>query len=326
MSQTALNEWINQASLQEKNGKKLSQLSLETYLIENLDLKIIDVKETEVNYEEAFELIATNGTNEYLFLTEYYQPESFNPIQNVLILKEIRGVEGVYKTHQHLYLQNDNTPQNKYLHTPLSELIKGEDKDAELLFVVNYLQESLKLIEGYVYKEKKENDIHSFRIKLNDNDVVIGQGFQNTIQFQFEKKKFNPFQIIFSERNRLELTKELDTVVEFIKNYLTGSIMINEHCISELYDFLEKEKLYPSVNAKVLLQEDDFEEANLFNKMVLGEWDTYHQLEISIGYQKKTNRFNLKVNYLFKVFETTYATTSEIKEEIKTLLPLFRTT
>lgn len=326
MSQTELNEWINQASLQEKNGKKLSQLSLETYVTEILYLKIVDVKETEVDYEEAFELIATNGINEYVFSSEYYQPESFNPIQNVLILKEIRGLEGVYKTHQHLYLQNDNTPQNKYLHTPLSELIKGEDKDAELVFVVNYLKEALELIEGYIYKEKNENDIHSFRIKLNDNDVVIGQGFQNTIQFQFEKKKFNPFQIIFSNRNRQKLTNELDIVVEFIKSYLTGSIKINGHCTSELYEFLEKEELFPSVNTRVLLQLDDFKETKLFNEMVLGEWDTYHQLEIFIVYQKKTNSFILKVNYLFKMFDITCATISEIKEEIRTLLPLFRTT
>lgn len=320
-----LKEWIDQASIQEKNGKKLSQLSLETYLTEVLDLTIVDVKETDGNYEEAFELIATNGTNEYLFLAEYYQPESFNPIQNVMILKEIRGVEGVYKTHQYLYLQNDNTPKNKYLHTPLSDLIKGEDKDAELLFVVNYLKESLKLTDGYIYKEKNENDIHSFRIYLNDKDIIIGQGFQNTIQFQFEKKNFNPIQIIFSDRNQLELKKELDALIEFIRDYLADNIQTNGHCISELYDFLKEKKLHPSVNTNVLLQVGSYDETIIFNKMVMGEWDTFHQLEIFIIYRRKSNSFVVKVNYLFKVFDINCLTISDVKNEINTLLPVFRT-
>lgn len=312
-----------EASIEENNGKKLSQLSLETYIEERLNLTIIDLKEIEFHYEEAFEIIATNGINEYLFLAKYHQSESFNPIQNVLVLQEIRGPEGIYKTQQYLYLQNKNTPNNTYLTSDLSDLINGVDQDQELKWIIDYLKDKLQLVEGYVYKEKKENDPSSFRIYINE-DVIIGNGFGNTIQFQFEKKKYSIFHVVFRNRNKQELKTEVDRAVQFIKNFLNDKVVLNGHNISALYHFLKDEKLFPSISTSSLVDEKEIEELELVNKMVVGEYDSFHQLEIYISYLKKTNSFIVHTNYLFKTFELSCLTINDVITEIRNLLPLFR--
>lgn len=318
-----LQELMKETKTQEEMGKKLSQISLENYITTYLGLSILEVKEIEVDYEDAFEFRTTNGTNEYIFKAEHYDFESFAIYQNVLILTEIRGKEGVFKTNQRLWVKNENTPTNKYLTTPLKDLLKGTANEAELQFVLNYLKTALETVEGYSYKETKENDISSFCIEISD-DIHIQQSFSNTIQLSFRRKQLRTIQIIFKEQVESKLIKELEQATALIRDVCKGDIRLDHHSITDLYDFFQTEELYPIIHTSTLIRDNMKDNPLLFHPMTIGEYDSYHQVQITIYYQQEIKGFIVDSNYLFKSFSQKCKDVKDVKEYVETIKQLVR--
>lgn len=314
-----LQDWINIAKNEEENGKKLSQISLEVYLSDFLNLKVLEVKELESDYEDKFEFVTTNGISEYIFHAEFYDVESFLPIQNVLILKEIRGKEGSFKLNENIWLKNDNT-NNKYLKNSLSDLMKGKIEDQEFTFILDILKDSLSNIEGYLYTERRENNSNSFEIQIGKK-VIIESGFGNTIQISFKNQYFNTIHFFFRDKTKTELKEEWVKYLNFIIDYCKWDINFYNHSISNLYDFLSEEKYFPSINTNILLDKGSlkFDKVLLIDSIVIGEYDSYHQVEIKIYYGRFTRSFIIEYNYLFKIFQEECINIEEIKEKIKSI-------
>lgn len=317
-----LEQWIKQAKELEEGGKKLSQISLETYLEEQLNLRVIETTEIDGSYQEEYRITTTNGEYEYVFYAEYYDSEPFSAEENVLILEEIRGKGGVFKTRQQFWVKNNNK-NHKLFTSSLEELISGKKNDKELAFVLDYLKKSLEHMSGYEYKEKKENDIHSFVISLADK-VDIYQGFSNTIQISFKKQNFSEINFIFRERTEDKIKREVDDIVHFLAHYCAWNVHLDGGSISDLYEFLKAEKLHPMVQTDTLLVTSRTKSHLLFYPMVVGEYDTYHQVKIKIYYYKDTNEFVIVSNYLLREFAEICKNTQEVKEKVKNIIELIR--
>lgn len=321
-----LKNWMMEAKTENKNGKGLMQLSLETYLTEKLGLTLLEAKLIRQGYEEEFQFTTTNGTNEYIFENQYYEPKEFAPYQQVLVLKEIRGKEGVLPTDHMIWLTNNNE-NDKFLHTPLAELLSGTQNDQELGYIVAYLSNALKEFNGYHYEEEESNDLNSFVINLNDA-IKLRKGFSNTIQCDFYKEQLSSIQIVFKERERTELNAELDVFIQFAQAYLAKNITLDGHDVSAFYQFLNEVHLRSKINTNALLSPNNSGPTLLFLPFVINTNDlfSYHQVQIKIQYQHDKKSFLVETDYLCRTFVTEYASLGELKKEVEELIQLVKDT
>lgn len=322
----SLKEWMIEAREISENGKSLMQLSLETYLTEKLGFQLLETKLINKGYEDEFQFVVTKGTNQYVFVNEYYEAKEFAPHQQMLTLKQISGKEGVLTTEHTIWLTNDNG-KDKFLFSPLSELMNGTQNDQELRFVVDYLKNAFCEVEGFHYEEKEQNDLRSFVISLN-RDITIQKGFSNTVQCDFHKAKFFANQIVFKERDESELIAELDQFIEFVQAYLDETIALDHHNLSSLYDDLNEFNLYPQVNTSTLLSSKKLDKFLLFQPLVIEGDDmfSYHQIQVKIHYLNDKKSFLLETNYLFRTFETECTSVNDVKREVAELVHLIQTT
>lgn len=320
-----LNEWMNEAKAENENGKSLMQISLETYLTEILGFQLLEAKLIKNHYEEEFQFVATNGVNEYVFKNEYYDPKAFAPHQQVLILTEIRGQEGVLPVEHYIWLTRDNK-NDKFLFTPLAELMSGSQNDQELRYAVEYLKNAFQDLKGFEYKEEESNDLSSFSISL-DGQIILRQSFSNAIQCNFQKEALSSFQIVFKGVEQEKVTRELDEFIQFAHTYLAKNITLDQHNLSDLHTFLGELKLQPQLYTNAVLPSKKVESTPLFNPLVIETADmfSYHQIQVSIMYHYDKKTFIVEANYLFRTFVTECATVEEVKHQVTELIELLQT-
>lgn len=312
--------WIQNVKEQEMAGKKPSQISIETYIQDKFHMEIVEVKELPSDYEDKFEILATNGVNEYLFLFEFYEIQELNIWQNILMLKEVRGKEGVFKTEQKLWLTKETTPQNKYLHAPLSALLSNSLSNDELNFVVKYLVEACTSLNGFDYKELKENDIESFVLSVQDLKITVG--FSNTIQVDF-KRQYLSFQIVYKERNREELIRELNDVTAFISSFSKNNVLIGSHSLSDLSLYLKEQNHYGEVITNSIVKPDTRNKVLIISPFVIGEYDSYHQVQVHLYYNREIDVFEIEVNYMFRNFNEICNSVQEVQKQLEKLVNQF---
>lgn len=326
-----LKQLIENSLNKESQGKKLKQQSIENYITEILNMDVIDSENlgNSGSLKDIIKIIAKpkHLDSKYTFISNHYDYEhrELTSRQDSIILIKIEGTEGIHKVEKIFYFNSHSDESNrkhKLLNTPLDKLISGESEDEELNFVVNLLKQKLKDKKGYSYTEEQKGNLYDFLINLND-EIKIQTGMSNTIQVSFKNKKFQTMQIIYRNVSKEKLTKEVEQLSSFITNYFDWNITVDDHNISKLYDFLQSKKMIQDVITSSIIKNESLYLAQLFQDIIIGDWDTYKQVNLSIKYNYKAKQFELTASYLFNEVNLFCHSIEEVKntiEEIESLL------
>lgn len=316
-----LKMFINASDKKNEDGKTYEHQSLENYIENVLELDIV-VSENlgdKNSYQDVFEFIAKSRKFPdvfYEFSAEFIDFEDYKSRENIIILKSIKKHAEVMEVEHRFYLnkmrEKDNK-ENSFLNNSFEDLKDGADKDNELDTAVNLFIENLKDQPGYVYNEETKGDKYSFRIRINE-EVVIGASFQNAIQISF-KKDFTSLIVVFRKTDYDKLKKEIENICSVINDYLNWELQLNEISISNIYDTLKNYGISAEFNTSILLGEKD---VKLFMDFVIGKYDTYKQVQVSIVYNEN-EKFEVNINYLLKDLSIVCNTAEELMDLIDEL-------
>lgn len=321
--------YIRSSNSIEEEVKELSSLAIINYVTDVLEMKVKKVSPLEHIFGDSFEIIAEKDKKKFVFNSEFYDFDMYKPYNSVLILKSISSIEGKYETNHSLYLSRNNL-KDEILNTPISELIKFNGVDRELLFVVDLLKKYLGSFKDYSYEETDENNMVSFIVKVGY--VSIRKSFSNSIQIDFtdESKKMDSIQLVFRERAESEIEEEISSVVCLIHSYCEWDIMFKSNSITYLYDKLKeidsaslvnkhrKVRLMPvRISTNSLMYKNELGTRCLFNSIYLGEYDSYNQIKVDILYDYNLNEFILKSEYLMKTFQMNFIGIEEVLKSIE---------
>jgi len=325
-----LKNFVEDSLKKETEGKSLAQQSIENYITEVLDMTIIESKNlgAKDSFEDTIKVIAKSKhlNSKYTFISNYYEPGELTSRGDSIILTKIEGEEGIHEVEKTFYFNSHSDESNrkhKLLNTPLDKLISGESEDEELNFVVNLLKQKLKDKKGYSYTEEQKGNLYYFLINLND-EVKIKTGFSNTIQISFQNKRFQSMQIIYKNVSEEKLINEIEQLSSFITDYFDWNITIDNHNISELYDFIQSKKLIKDVITHSFIKNESSNVVQIFQDIVIGDWNSYKQVNLSIKYNYKTKQFELVASYLFKETNILCHSIGELKQTIENLESLVK--
>lgn len=309
------------------DGVELDQQSFENYITDVLDMEIIKVENLgdKNSYRTEFEFTAKSKKKgfdlKYKFIGKFYDIKDFTPREDCLILKEISGVEGVHKVDETFYFmksRDEANKKNRLINTSLSDLMSGVSEDHEMGLLVKILKETFEGKFGYEYSERRKGNESTFSINFNNKEVSISVCFSNTIQVVFEKKMFSITQITFREVSEAKLREDIEKLLNFLESYFNWNIVLDgKHSVTELYDFLASKKCLGYVNTEMIMNDEIESKFMLFTSSTLGSYDSYKQVELTIGYNTDTSEFILQMNYLFKNVELLCSSVDEVKSAIE---------
>lgn len=340
---------LMKAKQSKAEGSNYREQSFLNFIENVLNMNIVEVENLgdKKSYKDEFVIKASHNNNDtlYTFIGKYYDFHFFMPRENKLVLTEVSNGKQLYECEEVFYMSqqnNHNTKNHFLLNTPIDELIQGVSRDKELEFVVNALKDNLKNKPGYEYLEQNKDDVSTFRIKLkSDNkEVIIGQGFQNTIQVNMETSgmhyRMDSIQIHFRNKdmNENEVLNKVKSLSELVDNYFNDSMIIDNNNISTLINSLGR--AVDRVNTDVLyeglksLKKKDLEDNEdkwvpvlyafqIENENVDDEDDEYNQFEVHLGYSYNKKEFKLKLNYLFNEYSVTCKDVQNVIDTIESL-------
>lgn len=312
---------ISQSTQKENEGKSLFQQSLENYIEGILGLKVIEFKEGE-KYEES-QIIATNPSLEnspkFLFSANFYDTTEFNSRENYLTLVEIIGESETLPVGEDLYLNPSNFFANKQKN--IWNLLEKKNEDDDLKFIKDLIMEKLKQWSPQ-YSEENPGNIKTFSIVI-DEDIRFRPAFSNTIQVDFKKPGLQTVQIVYKELSKETIEKNVDELCSVIGQYLVKEIVLDDNNISQLYNFLKSNNFWINIVTDSLMTTKQ-ETVKIVTDFVIGEYDSYKQIEVSIFYNKKEKQFELCLNYLLQVFNTKCNTVEEVIEQINKYISLVK--
>lgn len=96
----------------------------------------------------------------------------------------------------------------------------------------------------------------SFTINLND-EIIITTGFSNTIQVEFKNKEFIFVQIIYREITKENLERKIENLYRLIEQYFNWNIIIENHNLPDLYDYLIENVYGTEVHTHNLIRAQD---------------------------------------------------------------------
>lgn len=299
---------ISESIASEESGVGLDRQSMVNFIENDLTLNVKDVRklEDELSIYDVYEIVATKGNLNYIFIGEYYNFNEFNARENKLVLKEISGPEGVYETDEAFYLTNADISKKgkELLDTPLKDLIAGVNVDREFEFALGLLQENLAHLPEYEFTRSSPRSMESFQ--LNVMGVRITSGFSNTFQVEFDDSPLQFVQIMFRKLEDEEVENRIRRLCNLIENYvmdLNGTpenIKVDGHSISLLMNVLGP-NIKGKVNTSLLIDGSEVNRCVLINKFIVGGYSSYKQFEVEIHYDFERKMFLTTINYLFNV-------------------------
>lgn len=318
-----LKEIIENSLKQNEAGKSLHLQALENYIEQVLKLNVVSSESLgeEQTFKESFRIIAEKNDVKYTFESDFYNFNEIASREDLLNLKKIEGKEGELEVNEIFYMveTNDESNQNnKYITHSLKQLLEGEVVDHELELAIELLKDKFEGKFNYTYKDEKIGNMDSFVINLND-EIIITTGFSNTVQVEFKNKEFNFVQIIYRKVEKENLERKIENLYRLIEQYFNWNIIIENHNLSELYDYLVENVYGTEVYTHSLIRAQDVKDLNsesllLFRNIIIGEIGSHKQISLTINYNKG---LELVANYLFKEEVIVCNNVNEVKKTIE---------
>lgn len=293
-----------EASKQEKFSQE-GQCVL-SFFKNKLNLEVLDMKDDTVEFLPT-KVLAENKNipgQKYFFEVENNLSVSrFEAFSLVATLVKVENGNISYECHLSFKFKDEIQRYDEILKKDISVYLEGKEKDSELEFVLHLLKEKTKKYKSNFVERTSENKKY-FKLSLEDKKVVFSEGFQNSIQIDFQNGSYclSSLQLIYREISAVDLEKNLDKIMSIVENFINRDLIVSSFNLNPLIDFARHNEIWVEFNSRAILKQ------NVGLKLVdfvVGDILSYNSIYMEI--KVKENLITLKANYLMieELFEFT---------------------
>lgn len=291
-----------EASKQEKFSQE-GQCIL-SFFKNKLNLEVLDMKDDEVEFLPT-KVLAENKNipgQKYFFEVENNLSVSrFEAFSLVATLVKVENGNISHECHLSFKFKDEIQRYDEILKKDISVYLEGEEKDSELEFVLYLLKEKTKKYKSNFVERTSENKKY-FKLSLEDKKVIFSEGFQNSIQIDFQNGSYclSSLQLIYREISSVDLEKNLDKIMNIVENFINRDLIVSSFNLNPLIEFARNNEIWVEFNSRAILKQ------NVGLKLVdfvVGDILSYNSIHMEI--KVKENLITLKANHLMieEIFE-----------------------
>lgn len=311
-------ELIENSREQKEKGVSLKKQSIINFFEKNLNLNLLEVKGDELDYfptKVKAENPVIPGQVYFFEVDSNLTLSRFEAFSLVATLLKVVNKDVSYECQLDFRFKDKLQRHDEILKREISEYLKLKEKDVELEFILHLLKEKTKKYNSN-YVEEIPGNKRSFKLSLENKKVTFVEGFQNSIQVEFNCGSYavSSIQLIYRDIGAVEVEKKLDKIMKFVENFVNGDLIISSFNFKPLIEFAKKKGIWMEFNSRALIeQEGGFS----LVEIIVGNVLTYDSLHMEI--KVKSDVILLKTNYLMQENVSGWKSVEDMIAEISKL-------